>query len=376
MTDPATRRKKMRLPGALQCIAWPLAALGLLLLFNTLFTPGYLHIGVIDGRFSGYLVDIFRDGSTIMLVALGMTLVIATGGVDLSVGAVMAISAVVSAAMVTPEWLDATLGPWAVQMFANNLGVWLVVLIVTSLFAALIAGAWNGMLVSVLRIQPIIATLILMVAGRGAAQLICEGQIFTYDVPKLSYIGKGTLLGMPFSVWLVAVMILATYLLTRRTALGLMIEAVGDNDLASYYTGIRARTIKFLVYVFCGFCAGIAGLIESTNVSSANANQIGLWYELDAIFAVVVGGTALTGGRFLIFGTVIGALLIQTLTNTMIAQKMSPEVALIPKALVIVIVCLLQSSEFRRKVFGSFQRKQAGRANAVATPGGGEGGAA
>ncbi len=370
-----TTKKGINLPPSLQQIVWPLSALALLLIFNILFTQNFLHVSVQDGRLSGYLIDIFRDGSAVMLVALGMTLVIATGGVDLSVGAVMAISAVVSASMVTPSWLESTLGPWAVQMFENNFGVWLAVLIATSLVAALIAGAWNGFLVSVLRIQPIIATLILMVAGRGVAQLICEGQIFTYDVPQLSYIGKGTLLGLPFGVWLVAVMILATYLLTRRTALGLMIEAVGDSDLASHYTGIRARTIKFLVYVFCGFCAGIAGLIESTNVSSANANQIGLWYELDAIFAVVVGGTALTGGRFLIFGTVIGALLIQTLTITMTIQKVPPEVALIPKALVIVLVCLLQSQTFRQKVFGRFKKKPAA-APSAATPANSAGGEA
>lgn len=346
--------RKFTLPASFQQVIWPMTALALLLAFNIVFTPGYLNIQMVDGRWSGYLIDIFRDGSTVMLVALGMTLVIATGGVDLSVGAVMALAAVVSASMVSPDWLEPVLGGWAVDLFANHQSTWLVAVIVMSLLAALMAGAWNGLLVSVLRIQPIIATLILMVAGRGIAQLICAGQIYTYDVPKLAYIGKGTLLGLPVGLWLVGVMLVATYLLTRRTALGLMIEAVGDNDTASYYTGIRARTIKFLVYVFCGFCAGIAGLIESTNVSSANANQIGLWFELDAIFAVVVGGTALTGGRFYLFGTVLGAVLIQTLTSTMIAQQVMPEVALIPKALVIVMVCLLQSADFRRRIIGRF----------------------
>lgn len=347
---------KFALPTSLQHVIWPMAALGLLLLFNIVFTPGYLTIQIVDGRLSGYLIDIFRDGSTVMLVALGMTLVIATGGVDLSVGAIMALAAVVSASMVSPEWLEPVLGVWAVDLFTQQEGLWLVGVIGASLLVALIAGAWNGFLVSVLRIQPIIATLILMVAGRGIAQLICAGQIYTYDVPRLAYIGKGTLMGLPVGLWLVGVMLIATYLLTRRTALGLMIEAVGDNDTASYYTGIRARTIKFLVYVFCGFCAGIAGLIESTNVSSANANQIGLWFELDAIFAVVVGGTALTGGRFFIFGTVLGAILIQTLTSTMIAQQVMPEVALIPKALVIIMVCLLQSAEFRRRLIGQITK--------------------
>ena len=140
--------------------------------------------------------------------------------------------------------------------------------------------------------------------------------------------------------------------LTRLTALGLMIEAVGDNDPASRSSGVPVRAIRFMVYMVSGLCAGIAGLIESSNVSSANANQIGLYAELDAIFAVVVGGTALTGGRFFLVGSIVGALLIQTLTNTMYAQEVRPEIALIPKALVIVAVCLLQSPEFRRKAWG------------------------
>lgn len=366
VSEPHPKTKGFRFPEGINQLLWPVIALLLLIAFNAIFTPDYLSIEVKDGRLSGYLVDIFRDGAAITLVALGMTLVIATGGVDLSVGAIMAIAAVVAAAMVNPEWLNDRLGPWAVDAFADSLTVWLVMLIAASLIASMAAGAWNGLLVSVFRIQPIIATLILMVAGRGVAQLLSGGEIFTYDVPELAYIGKGTLLTLPFSLWLVAAMFVVTWLLTRKTALGLMIESVGDNDLASHYAGLRARTIKFMVYVFSGFCAGLAGLIESTNVSSANANKIGSWYELDAIFAVVVGGTALTGGRFFILGSVIGALLIQTLTNTMYAQQVRPEVALIPKALVIVIVCLLQSPAFRRKVFAPFRKTKSAAKGAAA----------
>jgi simple sugar transport system permease protein len=268
----------------------------------------------------------------------------------------MAIAAVVSAAMVTPEWLGATLGPWAVEQFQTNRGAWVALAIAVSLLAAMVAGAWNGLLVAGFGVQPIIATLILMVAGRGIAQMVSHGAIYTYDVPMLAYVGKGALLTLPFSICLVVLMLLLTYALTRLTALGLMIEAIGDNQAASHFTGLRARTIKFLVYVFSGLCAGLAGLIESTNVSSANANQIGLWYELDAIFAVVVGGTALTGGRFFLVGSVAGALLIQTLTNTMYAQQVLPEIALVPKALVIVLVCLLQSRQFRARLVAVWRR--------------------
>lgn len=347
----------LKLPAWLRQLFWPLLALLLLIIFNVIFTPGYLSIAVVDGRLSGYLVDIFRDGAAVLLVALGMTLVIATGGVDLSVGATMAIAAVIAAVMVSPEWLAGTIGPGAAEAMNGGPG-WIALVVFLAIFASLIVGAFNGVLVSLFRVQPIIATLILMVAGRGVAQLICGGTIYTYDVPRLSYIGQGTLLTLPFSIWLVGAMILLTWAITRRTALGLMIESVGDNDLASHYTGLRARSIKFLAYVFAGGCAGVAGLIESTNVSSANANQIGLWFELDAIFAVVVGGTALTGGRYFIFGSVVGAILIQALTNTMYAQDVTPEIALIPKAVVILLVCLLQSPEFRRKVIAPFRRSR------------------
>lgn len=347
-----------------QAILWPVAALLLLVVFNVIFTPGYLSIQMVDGRLSGYLVDIFRDGSSVMLLAVGMTLVIATGGVDLSVGAIMAIAAVLSASMVTPEWNEANLGAWANTMLAEHLGLWTGIVILVALTASVLSGVWNGMLVSVFKMQPIIATLVLMVAGRGIAQLISNGRIFTYAVPQLEYIGKGTLLGLPFSLAIVAGVAVLAIALTRRTALGLMIESVGDNDVASRASGVPVRRIRFLVYMVSGLCAGVAGLIESTNVSSANANQIGLYAELDAIFAVVVGGTALTGGRFFLVGSIIGALLIQTLTNTMYAQEVRPEIALIPKALVIVSVCLLQSPTFRRRVFGMFGSRSSARSPA------------
>lgn len=350
-------QRAARIPPGLRAIAWPLAALGILLLFNVIFTENYLSISVVDGRLTGYLIDIFRDGSTVMLLAIGMTLVIATGGVDLSVGAIMAITAVISASMVTPEWNESNLGAWANTMLGDSTGAWIALTIAVSLIASAIAGAWNGMLVAVFKIQPIIATLVLMVAGRGIAQLICNGRIFTYDQPALEYIGKGTLATLPFSVFLVAALAAAAWALTRVTALGLMIEASGDNDTASRYSGLPVRAIRFLVYIVCGLCAGLAGLVESSNVSSANANQIGLYAELDAIFAVVVGGTALTGGRFFLAGSIVGALLIQTLTNTMYAQEVRPEIALIPKALVILAVCLLQSPEFRRRALAPFARR-------------------
>lgn len=316
-------------------VFWPLLALALLLLFNQIFTPGFFRMEVRDGRLYGTLVDILNYGGPVMLLALGMTLVIATGGVDLSVGAVMAVAGGVMAQMAVSH------GPFAA--------------LAAALAIATLLGAWNGLLVAGIGIQPIVATLILMVAGRGAAQLITGGQILNFNNPSLVYIGNGSLAGLPFTCWLVAAMLLLTSLLTRKTALGLFIEAVGDNESASRLAGVNARRVKFSTYVFLGFCAGLAGLVSASNIRSADANHAGLYAELDAILAVVVGGTALMGGRFYLVGSLVGALLIQTLTTTMYARNVSSDIAPVPKALVIIAVCLLQS-ESARAWFASRRR--------------------
>ncbi|HEY0789854.1 MAG TPA: ABC transporter permease [Chthoniobacterales bacterium] len=315
-----------------QKIVWPLAALGALLLFNQFFTPGFFRLQVLDGHLYGSRIDILNQGAKVMLLSLGMVLVISTGGVDLSVGAVMAISSAVAARLVV------TSAPSAWAAIAVALG------------ASILAGAWNGLLVAGFGVQPIVATLILMVAGRGVAQLVTEGQIINFGDPLMVFLGNGHLFGLPFTLTLVIVMLLLTYGLVRRTALGLFIESVGDNDRASRYAGINARQVKFMVYTFSGFCAGLAGLIASSNIKSADANNIGLYLELDAILAVVVGGTSLVGGRFYLVGAVIGALFIQTLTTTLYARNISADISPVPKALVIVAVCLMQSASFRERL--------------------------
>lgn len=320
-------------------ILWPLVALGLLLAFNHLFTAGFFDLEIRDGHLFGSRIDILNHGSKVMLLALGMTLVIATGGVDLSVGAIMAIAGAV-AAQASVAW---GLPPGAA--------------IALALLASVIAGAWNGLLVAGFGIQPIVATLILMVAGRGIAQLITEGQIINFSDPVLVHLGNGHLFGLPFTCTLVLVLLGLTYALTRSTALGLFIEAVGDNETASRQSGINARWVKFATYVFSGFCAGLAGLVAASNIKSADSNHAGLYAELDAILAVVVGGTALTGGRFYLVGSIVGALFIQTLTTTMYARNVSADIAPVPKALVIIAVCLLQS-ERTRKFFARLREKR------------------
>jgi len=322
-------------------LVWPVAGLALLLLFNFFFTAGFFKLELRDGHLYGVLIDVLNHGSKVMLLSLGMALVIATGGVDLSVGAVMAIAGAVAAQLI------------------QRVGVPFPLVIAAALSVAVLAGGWNGLLVGAFRIQPIVATLILMVAGRGVAMLITDGQIITFTEPKLVFIGNGHWLGLPFPVWLSLGMLLVTVALTRRTAVGLFIEAVGDNPTASTHAGVNSATVKFLVYVFSAFCAGLAGLVAASNIKCADSNHAGLFLELDAILAVVVGGTALTGGRFYLVGAIVGALFIQTLTTTMYMRNVSADVAPVPKALAILMVCLLQSPALRSKMAGLLKRRTA-----------------
>jgi len=222
---------------------------------------------------------------------------------------------------------------------------------------------WNGALVSLLGMQPIVATLILLGAGRGVAQLITHGQIITIYYSPYYVIGNGFLLGVPFSLFIVAVVAAVMVLLARKTALGLFIEAIGINPVASRLTGIRAHTITFAVYAVCGLCAGIAGLIVSSNVKAADGNNAGLLFELDAILAVVLGGTSLAGGRFFLLGSLLGALIIQTLTTTIYAAGVAPEVTLVVKGLVVLVVSILQSERMRTLIAaaGGRQAKAAPR---------------
>ncbi|MGI5274528.1 ABC transporter permease [Nonomuraea sp. CA-218870] len=313
-------------------LLWPILILAVLLLVNVIFTPGFFSIQLREGHLYGSLIDILRFGAPLILVSLGMTLVIATGGIDLSVGSVVAIGAAL-----------------ACLQISQDQGV--LVAVTLSLGLCLLLGAWNGFLVAAVGIQPIIATLILMVAGRGLAQLITDGQIITVNEPAYKLIGGGYLLTVPFGILIVLVVLAITAFLTRRLALGVLIESVGGNAEASRLAGIRARGIIVMVYAFAALCAGVAGLMISSNVSSADGNNAGLWIELDAILAVVIGGTSLAGGRFSLGGTVIGALIIQTLTTTIYSVGVPPETTLLFKALVVTAVCLIQSQAFRDKVF-------------------------
>ena len=309
-----------RTPTRANPLTGSLVALALLVLFNALTTPGF---------FSAQTLNVnLTQVATIVIVACGMTLVIATGGIDLSVGSLMAISGAIAPMIfmtLSLSGLEVALG-------------FVVPVLVAGMF-----GLFNGYLVSQQRIQPIIATLVLFIAGRGIAQVITNGNLQTFSNGAFQYIGLGRPLGLPFQVLLMIAVVALTAWLVRATTFGRYILAVGGNERAAELAGVPVARVKLLVYALSGMLAGVAGLIVIAINSSSDANQVGLNMELDAIAAVAVGGTALSGGNARIVGTLLGALLIQLIRYTLLVKGVPDAVALVVKAAIIVAAVYLQN---------------------------------
>jgi len=346
---------------------WPFAAWIIILVFNAIVMPDFFKLDVIDDpiygkHFYGNIIDIFNNGAPLILVSIGMTLVVATGGVDLSVGAVIAISAAMGTVLINPA-----LGNQLIEnriLTQNTTRTPLPLIILADLAAGAACGLWNGLLVAKAKIQPMVATLILMVAGRGIAQLITNGQIMTIYYTPYFWFGNGYIFYLPVSIYIVAVVSIIAWLLVRKTSIGLFIESVGTNATSTYYSGINEQNVKILAYVFCGICAAIAGLIFSSYVHSADGNNNGLYYELDAILAVVMGGTLMSGGRFSIFASVIGAVIIWTFTVTVYSLGVPGNALLAAKAVLVMLVILLYSDYSRRFLSRLFERKGSGHETA------------
>jgi simple sugar transport system permease protein len=321
---------------------FPVVTLLLLLAFSLVVNPRFFSVTVRGGHLYGSLVDILNRAAPLVIIAAGLTLVIATKGIDISVGAVVAISGATAASLIG--------GQIAVQgMEATKVALPFVIL--GAMAVGLAFGMWNGLLVSVLGLQPIIATLILMVAGRGVAQLITDGRITTIYYRPFFFVANGFLLGIPFPLFIAGAVLLTLGLLTRRTSLGVFIESIGVNPVASRSAGVRAGAILFWAYAVCGLCAGIAGIVVASNVKSADGNNAGLLFELDAILAVVLGGTSMNGGRFSLVGSLLGALIIQTLTTTIYAVGVPPEITMVVKAVVVFVVSVIQSEAVRALIW-------------------------
>lgn len=336
----------------------PIVCLIAVLLLNVIKTPDFFSISVRNGVLYGYIVDVINRASELVILAIGMTLVTAaSGGQDISVGAVMAVAAAVCCQVLSG-------GEVSVTEYQNPV----ILAVILALLAAGLCGAFNGFLVAKLHIQPMVATLILYTAGRGIAQLVTNGQI-TYirvDSYKMAggYVGSCPI---PTPVFFAIIAVLVVYLILKKTALGLYIESVGINGKASRLVGLNSTMIKFLTYVICGVLAGIAGIVASSRIYSADANNIGLNLEMDAILAVALGGNFLGGGKFSLVGSVIGAYTIQALTTTLYAMNVKADQLPVYKAVVVIIIVTLQSEVFKRFITNLKNKKSSGK---VAVQGG------
>ncbi len=316
----------------------PVVCLLVVLLINVIRTPAFFQISIRNGVLYGYIVDVVNRASELVILAVGMTLVTAaSGGQDISVGAVMAVAAAVCCQILSG-------GKVTTSAFQNPL----LLAIVAALAASALCGAFNGFLVARLKIQPMVATLILFTAGRGIAQLVTQGQITYVRVGTYQVIG-GYIASCPIPtpIFIAIGTALLVYLVLNKTALGLSIESVGINGSASRLVGLNSTMIQFLTYVLCGLLAGVAGIVASSRIYSADANNIGLNLEMDAILAVALGGNFLGGGKFSLMGSVIGAFTIQALTTTLYAMNVSGDQLPVYKAIAVVIIVTLQSPVFQ-----------------------------
>ncbi|WP_421749889.1 ABC transporter permease [Cognatishimia sp.] len=299
-------------------------ALLVILLFNVLVTPNFLHPQTLFVNIS--------QVATIAIVAVGMTLVIATGGIDLSVGAIMALSGALAPLIFTSPFAEA------------NPELGLVLSIIVPIVVALACGVFNGALVSLLNVQPIVATLIFFISGRGIALVLTNGNLQTFSNPAFSYLGTGKILGIPFQGYLVLIIAVIVWWVMAYTVFGRQLLAVGGNERAAQLSGVPVKRVKIGAYVICAGLSGLAGLIVVAINSASDAARIGNLMELDAIAAAVVGGTLLQGGKAPIFGAILGAVIIQLVKYTLLANGVADEVALIAKAGIIVLAVYVQQA--------------------------------
>jgi ribose transport system permease protein len=318
MPDSLTaRRRSVDVPDLVQRTGVYVAT-ALLLVFNLVFTPHFATVTNLRLQ----LVQV----APVAIVAIGMALVIATEGIDLSVGSTMAISA-------------------ALLPLYIGYGVWPAIVI--ALLAGVAVGLVNGSLVAFAGMQPIIATLGLLVAGRGLALVFTDGRLTELFDPTLDSLGNAAVLGVPISVLIVLAVAAAAGLAVRRAAFGRRVLAVGGNRAAATLAGLPVKRTLVTVYVVSGVLAAAAGILSTARQGASDPSFVGLLIELSAITAVVVGGTPLSGGRVRILGTLMGALLMQLITATVIQQNLPDSAARMIQAGIIVAAVYAQRGRSR-----------------------------
>lgn len=324
-------------------LTWSVVALIALIILCTIFDHQFLKLSwnTNTGGLSGPLITMLQESARYLMIATGMTLVISTAGIDLSVGSVMAVA-----------------GAVAMQTLASGTNVWLSILL--ALVVGLALGCVNGALVSILGLQPFITTLIMMLAGRGLTKVITSGE--NTDASRvaggepLRWMVNGFVLGLPVNFVIAVVLVVLVGLLCRKTAMGMMIESVGINPEASRMTGIKPKKILFMVYAVSGLLAAVAGLFATASVMRVDVGKTGQDLEMYAILAVVIGGTSLLGGKFSLTGSALGAVIIAMIRKTIITLGIDSAATPAFFALVVIVICVMQapkihnlSAEMKRK---------------------------
>jgi ribose/xylose/arabinose/galactoside ABC-type transport system permease subunit len=302
-------------------------ALAALIAFNVVASNGFLSWQTLQTNLG--------QMSTVAICAVGMTFIIAKGGIDLSVGSQMAVAGAVSGAIIT-SWSGLTSVPM----------VGLIVVLTAAMLSAAVLGAANGFLVANLRVQPIVATLVVMITGRGLAQLMTSGRLYEITNSQDLNLGRGTILGLPTMAWvMVIVVVLATWM-NRKTVFGRQVFAVGGNRIAAGLAGVPVRRVTYTVYMASAALAGLAAVLSVGVNGTVDTANLGLGYEFTVISAVVVGGTSLTGGKPRVLGTIGGVALLQLLSYTLASHNIATEISSLVQAGVILLAV---ASQLRRK---------------------------
>ena len=339
----------------------PIFSMLLVMLINVVYDVycgnaplNFFMIGIRNGVLYGRLIDVLNRGSEAAILAIGMTLVVSSSaGTDISVGSVMSLYAGMCC-MLLAGYGNVNVSEYAVPLFVG---------IGAGLLLTCVCGMFNGLLVAYMNIQPMVATLILWSAGRAVGLLLCNSQIVYVRVPSFQKIG-GYVGFIPTPIIVAAACIAVASIVLRFTALGTYIQSVGINKKASRIAGFNSAKIILLCYVICGLCAGLAGMVATSRIYSADTNNIGLNLELDAILAVALGGNSLGGGKFSLAGSIIGAYTIQAIDTTLLALGVSSAQSPVFKAIVVILIVVIQS-EPAKELFKKLGKKKASGKGAV-----------
>jgi len=331
-------------------IFWTLVALVILVLINVVKDPSFLKVSLINGALRGPLITVLITSVPYMMIGVGMTIVVSTAGIDLSVGSIMAV-----AGSVAMSFMNNTGGS---TFGAAMAGIGLAMLVAIGI------GAINGLFVSQVGLQPFITTLIMMLAVRGIAKTITGGQnISIANNNTYAFIGMGTVFGLPAPFLIGTAIVLLVALIVRKSALGMMIESVGISSSASRMAGLKPKLIVFTVYVISAVLACFAGVFNTAYTMRVTPALTGLSFEMYAILAVVIGGTSLLGGKFSLAGAYIGAIIISLITTTIVWLGVSNQATPAFTGAVVIVICVLQSNLVRQ----AFTRRRRRRVPDAAT---------